>query len=156
MILQTNSREFTEKLKKLRGACDLKFQDVLKWHMIYFLAKTAERTPVSVFEQDDPGRAQGSWTISRNQPGSFVIPKGQQSSTEEALARASSIQFANPYAPWYLYNRVPYAVALEFGLYPGNGPRTSGGFSTQAPAGMLRITKEELHAELAEITKNVR
>lgn len=39
-----------------------------------------------------------------------------------------------------IYNDLPYMQHLEYGLYSGNGPKTtSAGFSTQAPAGMVRI-----------------
>jgi hypothetical protein len=84
-----------------------------------------------------------------------MVPEGQSSSTEEAVSRAMKIQFANPYAIWYLYNRVPYGVTVEYGLYPGNGPRTVNGFSTQAPAGMLRITTEEMKSQLDRLVENV-
>jgi hypothetical protein len=45
---------------------------------------------------------------------------------------------------------VVYMPVLEFGEYPGVGPRTvqtpEGIFSSQAPAGMFRITAQELPA----------
>jgi hypothetical protein len=47
----------------------------------------------------------------------------------------------------YLCNSLPYAQALEYGLYP-NPPKnptgkTVGGYSKQAPAGMVRLTARE-------------
>lgn len=44
---------------------------------------------------------------------------------------------------FWLTNNLPYAETLEFGLYPGDGPKTVGGFSTQAPAGVVRVTALE-------------
>lgn len=42
----------------------------------------------------------------------------------------------------YLRNNLPYAVVVEYGLYPnppkGGAGKTKGGFSIKAPAGMVR------------------
>ena len=38
-----------------------------------------------------------------------------------------------------LTNNLPYANVIEFGGYPGDGPNTVGGFSKQAPHGVVRV-----------------
>lgn len=38
-----------------------------------------------------------------------------------------------------IFNELPYMQHLEYGLY-GKGPKTVGGYSTQAPAGMVRVS----------------
>lgn len=52
-------------------------------------------------------------------------------------------------------NDKPYGPVVEFGLYPGVGPRTietsDGIFSTQAPVGMVRLTLTELDLLVAEV-----
>lgn len=55
----------------------------------------------------------------------------------------------------FLTNSMPYARTVEMGLFgkpPGsaNGPKTSGGYSTQAPAGMVRLTVQNYSAALAK------
>lgn len=46
---------------------------------------------------------------------------------------------------------VPYAPVVEFGLYPnppkGGKGKTKGGYSTQAPQGMVRISVKEVANE---------
>lgn len=155
MKLVTNTRRFKDQLRRLRNATDEPLRVILRGYMIYLLGTVAQRTPVSPFEDEAPGRLAGSWTISRDHPGMRMIPKGQSSSAEEAIENAQSLQFSNPYAVWYLYNRVEYGEVVEYGLYPGNGPRTAGGYSTQAPEGMLRLTMAEAKELLTEIEQNV-
>jgi hypothetical protein len=48
----------------------------------------------------------------------------------------------------WLSNNLPYIEKLEYGGYP-DGPNTIGGFSKQAPAGMVRVN-------MARITAHVR
>jgi hypothetical protein len=43
---------------------------------------------------------------------------------------------------WYeftLANNLPYANVIEYGGYQGDGPNTVGGFSKQAPQGVVRV-----------------
>lgn len=53
-------------------------------------------------------------------------------------------------------NDKEYGPVVEFGWYPGVGPRTvatsEGIFSTQAPAGMVRLTLAELDLLVADVT----
>jgi lysozyme family protein len=60
----------------------------------------------------------------------------------------------------YLTNSLPYAMTIEYGGYP-NPPKnptgkTIGGFSTQAPAGVVRVTAEEMVAQLSQKFPNLR
>lgn len=67
----------------------------------------------------DTGALRRSWVMSEESPYSFTI------STDK-----------------------PYANVLEYGLYPnppkGGKGKTSDGFSTQAPAGFVRLSIEEV------------
>jgi len=52
------------------------------------------------------------------------------------------------YSIVYITNSLPYARHLEYGLYgnpqgSANGSKTTGGFSKQAPAGIVRVTLVE-------------
>ena len=47
-------------------------------------------------------------------------------------------------------NNLPYAHVIEYGGYPGDGPNTVGGFSKQAPAGVVRVNVARFEAILEE------
>lgn len=56
-----------------------------------------------------------------------------------------------------IFNKVPYIGVLEYGLFPnppkeGTG-KTVGGYSTQAPAGMVGITIAEFPQIVTRITR---
>lgn len=100
------------------------------------------KTPV------DSGRARANWLASTDKPKTGVTtrldPSGQ---TAMNTARAAANNAAGRI--FYLTNNLPYIRHLEYGLYgrpPGsaNGPKTSGGYSKQAKAGMVRVTMNEV------------
>lgn len=100
------------------------------------------KTPV------DTGRARGNWMPSLDVPdgtiSTRVDPSGGSAIAEiQALAKQASGRI------FYLSNNLPYIRHLEYGLYgqpPGsaNGPKTIGGYSKKAPAGMVRLTINEV------------
>ena len=54
---------------------------------------------------------------------------------------------------WYeftLANNLPYANVIEYGGYPGDGPNTTGGYSKQAPSGVVRVNVKRFNTLLAE------
>ena len=57
-------------------------------------------------------------------------------------------------------NSLPYAPVVEYGRYPGVGPKTvaanDGIYSRQAPRGMMRITVEEVATWLESQNFNVK
>ena len=55
-------------------------------------------------------------------------------------------------------NNLPYIQKLEYGGYPNpakTGDKTVNGYSKQAPAGMVRISLEQIKNELSEIIEDV-
>lgn len=103
------------------------------------------KTPVA---EENGGRARGNWLPSLDVPENGVTtridPTGASVLSEiQALAKQASGRI------FYLSNNLPYIRHLEYGLYgqpPGsaNGPKTIGGYSKQAPAGMVRLTINEV------------
>ncbi len=96
----------------------------------------------------DTGRARANWFPSLDVPSGNIT-------TKTDLAGSSAIASARPLAEqaagrvFYLTNNLPYIRHLEYGLYgnpqgSANGPKTIGGFSKQAPAGMVRVTINEV------------
>jgi hypothetical protein len=100
------------------------------------------KTPV------DTGRARANWFPSLDAPSGNVTTKIDPSGSG-AIASARPLAEQASGRVFYLTNNLPYIRHLEYGLYgapPGsaNGPKTIGGFSKQAPAGMVRVTINEV------------
>ncbi|WCO82129.1 hypothetical protein vBPpSSYP_147 [Pseudomonas phage vB_PpS_SYP] len=92
----------------------------------------------------DTGRFRGNWqlTIDGTSANSLVRYDQDGSSTLAMLAAKANSFTAGQVA--YIQNHVLYGHDLEWGTY--NGPTqkvTAEGFSTQAPAGMVRVTEAD-------------
>jgi hypothetical protein len=115
------------------------------------------RTPV------DTGRARASWNLSVGTPdGSYPAAGG----TYEPLsyeAAAIALRDLQPFDVVWIASGLPYIKTLEYGLYPspprvgtwvkGRGfeIRSAGGYSKQAPQGMVRVTVDEVRAILGGV-----
>lgn len=103
------------------------------------------KTPV------DTGRARANWQASVSTPVEGVKATNDKGGGASIAAAGGAVSQA-PGKVFWLTNNLPYAAALELGLYPNpakTGTKTKGGFSTQAPAGMARISVEEVHRLLS-------
>ena len=140
--------------KKTMGAIDR----IWRASLLQVFTQTIQRTPV------DEGRARNNWFtdgkgVNRgsitNRPG----PKG-----------AAAIRRAQENTPRVggkvrFYNNLPYAPLLEFGGYPnppkrgsrikggGYEIKTIGGYSRQAPQGMLRISAKQWPGYVEQLRK---
>lgn len=110
------------------------------------------KTPV------DTGRARANWQTSIGNPisttiefnkdsGGNAIAPNQSAGSHFAIAAAERAAFQAPGNVFYISNNLPYIASLEFGLY-STGPKTVGGFSRQAPSGMVRISINEISRAL--------
>ncbi len=56
-------------------------------------------------------------------------------------------------------NALPYAAVVEYGLYPnppkGGAGKTTGGFSSQAPQGMVGVTLAEVPQIIEEVVSKL-
>lgn len=92
-----------------------------------------QRSPV------DTGRFRGNWQF-----GISSINTDTSSSNDRGGTLAMG-RIAVGMNSWktgqfvFITNSLPYARMLEYGGYP-DGPKTVGGYSRQAPAGMVRVT----------------
>ena len=98
--------------------------------------KVIERTPV------DTGRARANW-----HPNIGSEPVSAEGAGDAVAAVAAMLPQLKVGDTAWISNNLPYAPVLEYGLYPnppksGTG-KTVDGFSTQAPAGMVRISAAE-------------
>ena len=99
-----------------------------------------EKTPV------DTGVARANWIATLDSAHSGTS-SAKDKSGMVAIAKANSVAKKASGKVFYLTNNLPYIRKLEFGGYNA-GPKGVGGFSAQAPAGMVRITMAKLKLSL--------
>ena len=154
----------TRLVEKMRGNTDFVVRKVL-----YDMSRQIIiRTPV------DTGRLRGNWQF-----GTGTIPTGQLEDKDPASGLGGKTESAiwNAIADakagtiHYIVNNLPYARVIEYGMYPNppkgalvsyglkatttHADKVSGGYSTQAPAGMVRVTileyKQFIEGAIAEL-----
>ena len=98
------------------------------------------KTPV------DTGRARANWAASVGKYVTYQIEGSDRDGTATLSQAADGVMSWNCQGSMFLSNNVPYIGVLEYGSFPdpSGGSKTMGGFSTQAPQGMVRITVEEM------------
>ena len=98
------------------------------------------KTPV------DTGRARANWFTSIDSPSTNITESRDPSGSSAISSGMGAISKATGNVLW-ITNNLPYIYRLEFGTY-NNGPKTIGGFSQQAPAGMVRVTINDITRQL--------
>lgn len=116
--------------RKLNGNADKLMRTV----MLTALTKIKDRTPV------DTGRARNNWNVSVGSPNWATTEATADTALARGAATIANMKFGET---GYIVNGLPYIGKLEHGGY-GPGPKTVGGYSTQAPGGMVGITVAEL------------
>lgn len=102
------------------------------------------------------GRLKLNWQASGTNPASGILD-GLDKTGDATVNKMSDFILKNPY--WQdvtLTNNLPYAEVIEFGGYPGDGPNTIGGYSKQAPAGMVRVNITRFNTLLNEEAAKVK
>ena len=98
------------------------------------------------------GTARGNWQASLHSPAQGTLDMQDESG---ATTKQKAKQVSNSAAEnvFYLTNNLPYIRVLEYGLYPQGAyktERTKGGYSVQAPHGMVRIAAREFSRTVKE------
>ena len=104
---------------------------VVKKSFIQLSTEIIETSPV------DTGRFRANWLPAVN---GYRIDTTESTDEVKAIAKVAST--TNKYKLGDLVtlsNNLPYATAIEFGLYKGEGSKIVGGFSKKAPEGVVRI-----------------
>lgn len=104
----------------------------------------------------DTGRFRMNWQAAGATPRKGVVAGVDKTG---ASATASVQTFITNTPAWQeltLANNLPYANVIEFGGYPGSGPNTTGGFSKQAPQGVVRVNVVRFQQLIDEEAAKVR
>jgi hypothetical protein len=135
--------EFQADLEMAAKKMDMHLNLMVKSIVFELLKKIVMRTPV------DKGRAAGNWSVSHWTPGTEI---DEGTGREYAIAKIGKVSFNPAEGVYWIYNNLPYIEVLEFGLFPnppkGGKGKTAGGFSIQAPAGMVRVSLAEMDVEV--------
>ena len=106
----------------------------------------------------ETGRFRANWMVSNGQSSTATTTEVDTSpGGEETKNKVEQyiLGVKDVYA-FTLANNLPYAHVIEYGGYPGDGPNTVGGFSKQAPQGVVRVNIarfEQLLNEAAQEAK---
>lgn len=146
--------EFEGDLDKFAKQVGIDYDTVVKRVAFDLFTRIVQKTPV------DTGRARASWNISIGEPVFTVAPDNQPAMTEADIrAKASRMLAAGRKLtePVWITNNLPYIIVLEEGGYPINPKKktgkTKGGFSVQAPHGMVALSIEEVTLKMNLLTK---
>ena len=98
----------------------------------------------------DSGRFRGNWQVAIGSIPSGTLELDDKTGIATVSKADAKLFSAKAGDTIYLANNLPYAMRLEEGGY-NDGPKTIGGFSTQAPQGMVALTVQEFAAIVDEI-----
>lgn len=143
---------FAVDIKKFAEKCGKNADVAVRKVCLDLTSSIILKTPV------DTGRARANWQTSIGTPAVGVInyegdagsgTQAPNSSGGSVRAIASSLDAVAKATGniFWITNNLPYIASLEYGLYNA-GPNTIGGFSKQAPNGMVRISIRELESAL--------
>ena len=97
----------------------------------------------------DSGRFRANWMASGSSPATGTNTNTDKSGASSTAAVVSYVTGARMSSEFTLSNNLPYAHKLEYGGY-SSGTNTSGGFSRQAPSGMVRVNADRFQRILDE------
>jgi hypothetical protein len=127
-------------LDKLAAKVQLDIETVARKATLQVFTAVVKKSPV------DTGRFRANWNVSFGVPDTSVT---SSTDTARADSEVDKVQALPVGGVVYLSNSLPYAQVLEYGGYP-NPPKhptgkTKGGYSTQAPQGMARLSALEFN-----------
>jgi len=99
----------------------------------------------------DEGRARANWFVTGQKP-SVKLTSNEDVSrngSDTAFAAAVAVDKLDDWSVITLTNNLPYINKLELGGY-GDGPKTTGGYSKQAPVGMVKVNVMRFNFLLSE------
>lgn len=137
---------FSIDLNRFAQKTNLKANAVIRRVAFDVFGRIIVKTPV------DTGRARANWIPSI---GAMANSSTNETDKTGTATRARIKSVGSSFTAgqiMYLTNNLPYIGMLEYGGY-GNGPKTAGGFSKQAPAGMVGLSIIEVQANMAGILR---
>ncbi len=151
--MANENKKFVEDIAKFKIKTERSIDDARKFLCYEMFSRVIDRTSVGFTFEPHSGTAKFNWTCTINTLSTSVlkgtdkkgdVTKGRMQKVLDRVKSDDTIYFANS---------VPYIMTLESGLYPvpvtqGSWNkkkkkweiRSSGGYSKQSPAGMVKVT----------------
>lgn len=107
--------------------------EVFRVTTIKFFGQIVQASPV------DTGRFRANWFATISRPSTKIELNSKKSEDQVNQRIERKINGSRESRVFWLTNNLPYSEVIEFGGY-GDGSKTRGGFSRQAPRGVVRIT----------------
>ncbi len=107
--------------------------EIFRITVIKFFGQIVHVSPV------DKGRFRANWFATIHRPSTKVNLHSEKSENSVIKDIERIVNGVRVPRGFWLTNNLPYSEVIEFGGYR-NGPKTSGGFSRQAPKGVVRTT----------------
>lgn len=99
----------------------------------------------------DEGRFRANWLATFGDTDKTVDSKDRSGSRATNKA-TNAVLKQKDFSQFTLTNNLPYGETIEFGRY-GDGPETSGGYSKQAPQGVVRVNVKRFNTLLEQEAK---
>ena len=131
---------FAKDIKDFTLAFNDAAEDTVRGATIKLWGAIVDSSPV------DEGRFRANWIASFDDTDSTVASKDKGGDRTKAKI-TSSVLSQKDYSQFTLTNNLPYGEVIEFGKY-GDGPETTGGYSKQAPQGVVRTNVKRFNALL--------
>jgi hypothetical protein len=138
---------FDDEMRKFERKTARKLELAARKVALELFKRVIEKTPV------DLGGAQANWQASIGSPATGTIDTKDKTKKggptfRKAIAASAGFEVGDTI---YLANNLPYIRKLEEGGYP-DGPKTVGGFSRKAAAGMVALSVQEFSAIVDKIS----
>ncbi len=101
----------------------------------------------------DEGTFRSNWYVALAQPSS-QRNENSQLSESAAINRMTSDVIRLNSTTYTFTNNLPYSEVIEFGRF-GDGPKTVGGYSKQAPQGVLRVNVKRFERLFEETARDL-
>jgi hypothetical protein len=131
--VSTFSLQLDAFVKKAKADADT----VVRQSTLSVLSSVVKRSPV------DTGRFRGNWQTTIDSPASGTVGQDDKSGSLAIGAGLAALAGVKAGETTWIVNNLPYAQRLE------------NGYSTQAPAGMVKLTVNEFNKYVAEAVAQV-
>jgi len=157
------AEQFAVDLKRFAETIKVNYQLVVKKVTVDLLAEIIKRTPV------DTGHLRNNWLVAEGYVPTGIRPGVNKRPVVSQLVKG--INFDGTRVIW-IVNNLPYAATIEYGRYPKTPKKGSrvkgkrgkagqwvvksaGGYSKQAPMGMVRVSLSVIEARLNGIVRDI-
>jgi hypothetical protein len=150
------NKEFVADIEKFRLKSESTINDARKLLAYDLFSRVIDRTPIWFEFEKHSGNTKYNWQCTINAPSTKVLKGTDQKGDTTKQRMLKVLARVQGDDDIYFSNSVPWIFHLEDGLYPRNPSvgswnkqkkeyeiRSSGGFSNQAPKGMVKVTLAE-------------